>query len=251
MQAYNQGFAQVYDLRWSGFAKQVAPLILDFYAGTPTGRKNKAVLDLCCGTGHLSLHFLEKGYKIVGIDLSKPMLAQAEERTRKYLASGQARFIQGDASHFSLAERFGLVVSTFDSLNHLKNERALRRCIDCVHAICEGYFIFDLNTKSGLKRWNSITVDEFSEEALIITHGMYDGQGDKAWTRITGFIQNQNGLFERFDETVYNTVFKLKSVRDMLVEAGWKKVYFARIQNLKVPVDEPEKESRIFIVAKT
>ena len=112
MQAYNQSFARVYDLRWTGFARQIAPLILDFYSTTAVGQKNKTVLDLCCGTGQLALLFLEKGFRIVGIDLSKPMLFFAEGNARKYIESGQARFIQGDASDFSLDEKFGLVVST-------------------------------------------------------------------------------------------------------------------------------------------
>jgi hypothetical protein len=51
MQPYSQGFARAYNLRWSGFARQVAPLILDFYAATPIGHKDKTVLDLCCGAG--------------------------------------------------------------------------------------------------------------------------------------------------------------------------------------------------------
>ena len=46
MQSYSQGFARAYNLRWSGFARQVAPLILDFYAATPIGHKDRTVLDL-------------------------------------------------------------------------------------------------------------------------------------------------------------------------------------------------------------
>ena len=66
---------------------------------------------------------------------------------------------KGDASDFTLGERFGLVVSTFDSLNHLENESALRKCFQCAHAVSNGYFIFDLNTRNGLRRWNNIQVE--------------------------------------------------------------------------------------------
>lgn len=180
MQAYSQGFARVYNTRWAGFARQVAPLILDFYAATASGQENKDILDLCCGTGQLAVHFLEKGYRVVGLDLSEHMLHHARENARAYIESGQARFIQGDASDFTLDESFGLIVATFDSLNHLENEEALRRCFQCAEAaaVGEGYFIFDLNTRSGLRRWNSIQVDESSEDALIITRGIYDGVSD-------------------------------------------------------------------------
>ncbi|GAA6750755.1 class I SAM-dependent methyltransferase [Thermus antranikianii] len=249
MQAYSKGFAKVYDIRWSGFARQVAPFILDFYEATPMGRENKTLLDLCCGTGHLAVYFLEKGYRVIGLDLSDQMLYYARERARPYIESGKAVFIQGDAGNFAIDERFGLVVSTYDSLNHLENELALRKCFQCVYAVSDGYFIFDLNTRRGLRRWNSVQVDDSDDEMLIISRGIYDGQSDRAWMRISGFVRMPNGLYERFEETVFNTVFELEKVREALLDIGWKNVYFARIQDLKAPLDEPEQEGRVFIVA--
>lgn len=253
MQAYSKGFAKVYDIRWSGFAKQVAPFLIDFYAATPIGQENKTVLDLCCGTGHLALYFLEKGYRVVGLDLSDHMLHYAQERARPYIESGKAVFIQGDASDFTLDERFGLVVSTYDSLNHLENEQALRRCFQCVYAVAVngGYFIFDLNTRRGLRRWNNIQVDDSDDEVLIINRGIYDGQSDRAWMRISGFVRMSNGLYERFEETAFNTVFEMEKVKEALLDVGWKNAYFARIHDLKTPLDEPEQEGRVFIVAST
>ncbi|MEN4041147.1 MAG: class I SAM-dependent methyltransferase [Anaerolineaceae bacterium] len=249
MQAYNKGFAKVYNLRWSGFARQVAPLILGFYGATPIGQANKSVLDLCCGAGHLAVHLLEKGYRVLGLDLSEHMLHYARENARPYLESGQAKFVQGDASDFSLAERFGLVVATFDALNHLENEQALRRCFQCVYAVSDGYFIFDLNTRRGLRRWNSIQVDDSDDDVLIINRGMYDGQSDKAWARISGFYRLPDGFYERFDETAYNTVFEMERVKEALLGVGWKNVYFARVQDLQTPLAEPEHEGRVFVVA--
>ncbi len=249
MQGYSKGFARVYNLRWAGFARQVAPLILDFYASTPVGQTDNSVLDLCCGTGHLAVYFLEKGYRVVGLDLSEHMLHYAQENARQYVESGQARFVQGDASDFTLDDRFGLVVSTYDSLNHLENEQALRRCFECVYAVSDGYFIFDLNTRFGLRRWNNIFIDDSDDDAFVITRGIYDGQSSKAWMKISGFLRLPDGLYERFDETAFNTVFEMEKVKEALLDVGWKNPYFARIQDLKTPLDDPEREGRVFIVA--
>ena len=139
MQAYNQTFARVYDQKWSGFARYAAPFIHDFYASTSVGKENRSILDLCCGCGHLALYFLEKGYRLIGLDLSEPMLFHAREKAHPYIETGQASFIQGDASNFRMEQRFGLVVSTFDALNHLENEQALKRCFECVLAASEGF----------------------------------------------------------------------------------------------------------------
>jgi len=249
VQAYSQEFARIYNAKWSGFAEQVAPKILEFYSSTPTGRKNKSVLDLCCGAGHLAQHFLKHDYRVVGLDLSEHMLGFAHENLARYVESGQCELVRADASEFTLEERFGLVVSTYDSLNHLEDESALQNCIRCVSAICDGYFIFDLNTRSGLKNWNNVQVDEGDENELVIARGEYDGQGDKAVMRITCFVRMHDGSYKRFDESVYNTAFSLSNVNGILLDTGWKNVYFARIKDLRSPVAEPESENRIFVIA--
>ena len=71
MQAYAPDFARVYNERWIGFAQHVAPLIQAFYKSTPIGQEHRSLLDLCCGTGQLSLHFLENGYRVTGVDLAE------------------------------------------------------------------------------------------------------------------------------------------------------------------------------------
>ena len=249
MQAYGPGFARVYDRKWSGFARNVGPRIREFYEATPVGRTNRAALDLCCGTGALSVYLLEAGYRVVGIDLSEAMLAHARENARRFADAGRARFVHADASDFSVDERFGLVVSTFDALNHLESEEALRGCFRSVLRVCDGAFVFDLNTRAGLRRWNSIEVDESGDDAVIIGRGIYDGRSDRAWTRISGFFRTGDGLYERFEETVFNTVFEMERVRAALLETGWREVHFARLPELGTPILDPEREGRVWVVA--
>jgi SAM-dependent methyltransferase len=252
MQAYGQAFAQIYNLRWGGFARQVAPRIREFYESTPAGQDNRNVLDLACGAGQLAQHFLEKGYRVTGMDLSESMLEYARQNAAGYLESGYARFIQADARDFMLDQPVGLVVSTFDALNHLENFIALKSCFRSAHAALteEGIFIFDLNTRLGLKRaWNSISIED-TEELTLINRGIYDGFGDRAYTRITGFIRTPEGSYERFEETVYNTVFDIEAAQSALLEAGFSHAYPARIQDLGTPVEDPESEGRVFFVAR-
>lgn len=104
MQGYGATFARIYNQMWAGFARDLAPRILDYYADTLLASTNQSLLDLCCGTGQLALHFLEHGYRVVGLDLSDAMLEYARESADMFVQSGQARFIQGDAAAFALDE---------------------------------------------------------------------------------------------------------------------------------------------------
>ena len=82
----------------------------------------------------------------------------------------------------------------------------------------------------------------------MTNRGIYDG-GAKALTRVNGFVRDEDGRYSRFEETVYNTVFELEAVRAALCDVGWKAVYFARGSDLMLPLDEPENEGRVFVVA--
>lgn len=250
MQAYGPGFARVYNLKWAGYAQRVAPGIQAFYESTAGREARGSVLDLCCGTGLLAWHFLERGYRVVGVDLSAPMLDLARATVGSYAQTGRATFVHADARDFTLDERFGLVVSTYDALNHLDGMEALRSCFASVSRVCDGVFVFDLNTRAGLRRWNSIEVDESRDDTVIITRGGYDGTSERAWLHISGFVQAEDGRYERFAETVFNTVFEMEAVRAALVEAGFREVHFASVHDVARPVAEPEREPRVFVVAR-
>jgi SAM-dependent methyltransferase len=251
MQDYNSAFARVYDQRWAMFADQVAPLIWEFYDATPIGQKDKSLLDVCCGTGQLALYFLEQDYRVVGIDISTDMLVHAIQKTATYVESGKAAFIEADAADFTLDERFGLAVSTFDALNHLPDAESLRGCFRSVYETLApgGFFIFDLNTRKGLiEHWNGIHIED-TEAFMMVNRGIYDG-GDRAYTRVSGFVRADGGLYERFEGVFYNTVFEMAQVSEWLLAAGYKDVYYARALDLESPVEEPEALSRAFVVAK-
>ena len=250
MQAYGPGFAKIYNLRWADFARRTAPVLREYFAQSPIGDAERSLLDLGCGTGQLAREFLDHGFRVTGLDLSADMLEYARENCADHIAAGQARFERGDITRFSMADHFGLVVATYDVLNHLENLEALRQCFRSVFPVLvdEGKFIFDLNTRLGLQRWNNLAVDD-GEELCLITRGVYDGRGDRAWMRITGYVRAGRETFRRIEETVYNTAFNLAEVRQALLQAGWASVHFARFPDLGVPLDDPEREGRVFVIA--
>ncbi len=250
MQAYATSFAHVYNNLWGWFAIQLAPRILEYYECLPVSRWNRVVLDVCCGTGQLAAHFLKSGYSIIGIDSSEGMLKFARQNSADYVQAGQACFVRADAAHFALHTQVGLAVSTYDALNHLENMAELRGCFESVYgSLAEGgVFLFDLNTRKGLQSWNGISVED-SRDAVIITRGIFDEEIGRATTRITGFVPKGNGIYERFEETAFNTLFDVHEVKAALEGTGFHSVYFARSADLSKPVEDTEAERRIYIVA--
>lgn len=248
MQAYSSGFAKVYQQKWGNFSAVVAPILLHFYQETAAGQENQPILDLCCGVGHLARLLLEAGFPVTGLDLSEAMLQHARENCREYIEQGKAHFIQGDASDFAMEGKFGLVVSTYDAMNHLPNLETLENCFKCVRKLEPTAFLFDMNTRKGLKRWNGISISE-EEDLVLINRGVYEEGLPKAWMRLTGFSKQEDGSYERFEETVHNLAVPLNWVKEALLRSGWQKIRFTTLRELKQDLAEPENEGRVFVVA--
>ncbi len=250
MQAYGEAFAYIYNMRWTHFASAMAPRIRAFYESTPIAQRSRKLLDLACGTGQLAVYFLEAGYEVIGMDLSPAMLEHARENAAAYVEQGKARFVYGDAADFTLEERFGLVVSTFDALNHLPDDETLAGCFESTYQalLPKGWFIFDLNTRFGLRRWGGINVQD-EEDLVLITRGVVAEEEGRAYTQISGFLRQDDGLYKRFGEVAYNTIFDLADVAATLEESGFRSVHFAGPQALDTPLDEPEAHGRVFIIA--
>jgi len=248
--SYTAPFAQAYNQRWTGFVTLVGPRLRSLYEQVcPQGERS--VLDICCGTGQLALQFLQAGYTVTGLDNSEPMLAHARINCTSFVSSGEISLVLGDAADFSLSSRFGLAVSTFDALNHLSGVDALMSCFACVHQclLPGGLFVFDLNTVTGLQRWNNVTVED-ALDAMVINRGMYDEDRRQGRIKISGFVRQESGGWLRFDETFVENAWLVRDVITALLEVGFSAVYQARAADLTVPLSDPESEPRVFFVAR-
>jgi SAM-dependent methyltransferase len=250
MQEYGKVFAEVYSKRWNQFSAFMGPRIKAYYEKTTKQANDKWILDLCCGTGQLCNYFLQHEYSAVGVDRSEYMLQHAKELNAPYVESGKAEFIQADVTVYSATRKYELIVSLYDSLNHLNSMQQLERCfVQARNALSlGGQFIFDLNTAEGLKRWVGIDIQE-DEEVTLIRRGIYEIGMEKAFTQITGFIRREDNLFERFSEVFYNSVFDLQEVREALESSGFHSINIVSAADLEKPLENPETEGRVIFIA--
>ncbi len=247
---YGAAFAEVYNRRWGGFARGVAPRLQAFYEALPVACRNRALLDLCCGTGQLARHFLDAGYLVTGLDASEAMLAWARHNAGEHVGAGRARFVRADVRDFEVGAGFGLVTCLYDSLNHLEDLEDLHRCFRCVRGAMdpEGVFVFDLNTRLGFRtRWNGLELLE-GEQDFLVVRGVYDEGWDYAVMRVSGFVRREGG-WERFEENFRERVFPCEDVLASLHAAGFLRAWPAAASDLRTPLEDPEAQDRVFIVA--
>jgi len=251
-QAYGADFAVAYNRYWGEFSTRFAPAFEAFLKERLVGHKPKesVLVDLCCGTGQFAAAMLASGYHVVGIDLSPHMLRYAIERNRSYLRQGRAQFLEQDAAAFSTDMPADVVVSLYDSLNHLADIEELTKVFVLAFRSTKerGLLCFDLNTAKGLETWNGISVEETSE-SCIIRRGVFEPGQSRAYARISGFLRTEGALFKQFSQLVYNTVFSMVAVDRELHASGWNKVEFHAFPDIDKFSSEPESLNRVFVVA--
>ena len=179
------------------------------------------------------------------------MLKHARENNAEFIRGKQVSFKKADARDFKLKSKVRTVVSTYDAMNHIPDINGMRKTLVSVFHALEpgGCFIFDLNTEMGLRNnWGHISVREM-DDTTIIMRGLFDEEQSRSYTRISGFLKNDGGTWDRFDETIYNTAFNLREMTAIIQDTGFSRAWYAHLDKLELPLQEPEKQPRVFVVA--
>ncbi len=250
MQGYGSGFAKFYNKKLVSYAKKLGPDLLAYCQTNEFGKESK-ILDLCCGTGHLAHYFLQRGYRVTCSDLSEAMLNLAREKNSDFIESGQARFFQADAASFETDERYDLVFSTYDALNLLPDQEALKSCFQSVFSTMteRSMFVFDLVTPDCLRRYDGVNFKSFPD-SVVLNRSLYDGENGKVYVNYAGFEMVENGLYERYEESVIHTIFKLTDVKQALLDIGFSHVYISAELKFAIPIPDPDQLDRAYFIAR-
>ncbi len=109
--------------------------------------QNGPVLDLCCGTGIVTVPLADAGLDVVGVDISAAMLETAQAKTK----GDNPSFVLGDALEFTTTQRFGLVLMTGNAFQCFLSEIKIAALLAnvCKWLRPGGKFIFDTRLPEG------------------------------------------------------------------------------------------------------
>jgi SAM-dependent methyltransferase len=184
-------------------------------------RRGSRVLDVCCGSGHVTKELVSRGYLVTGVDLSASLIVEA----RKELP--EAEFHVQDARALSLDLRFAAALSTFDSLNHILSIEELRRVFMGVrkHLTDRGRFVFDMNDEQAyfmdLRQWAA----NVAEGSVGLVRGTYDAAEKIASTELIWFKkEDASELWTQKRSVVQQRCYVPTEILAALSESGFRSV---------------------------
>ena len=116
---------------------------LNFYKKWLPKDKEASILELCCGTGRLTIPIAKEGYNITGVDYTASMLNQAITKANKEQLS--IDFVQKDIRTLNLEKKFDFIFIPFNSIHHLYKNEDFFKVLKIVkkHLQRNGVFLLD------------------------------------------------------------------------------------------------------------
>lgn len=138
---------------------------------TPPAR----ILDIPCGTGRLSFFLAEKGFRVIGADISTAMIEQGGKRSKNTFIKQQVKLVASDAESLSFPDSFfdvGVSLRLFGHLPPENRQKVLSELSRVSRSVVVAYY--HKNCVQGLigrkirsKRdtyWNPVNLRQIDEE---------------------------------------------------------------------------------------
>lgn len=246
MGAY-ESFATVYDM----FMEETDYAMWVAYLHKIWEKQNcqpKLIAELGCGTGNITQLLAKEGYGMIGIDISEDMLAEAKNKAEKEKLD--ILYLLQDMREFELYGTVNCIISLYDSLNYITEEKELLEVFRLVNNYLhpKGLFIFDMNTEYKFK--NLLAQNSFGEtreNAAYIWENYYDEQEKINEFYMNFFIKQSDGRYERKEEYHYEKAYDIDTIKGLLEQSGLQLCGIYDAYTFNAPNEQSE---RIYVVAR-
>ena len=202
-------------------------------ACTEDGGEFHLLLDLCCGTGSLSLEMSQRGYELISVDASEQMLMEAREKCSSL--SVPPLFLQQDVSELDLFGTVDAAFSSLEGINYLSPAQ-LDALFQRLYLFIRpnGLLLFDIRSPEYLVSLDGETFIDEDEDVFCIWRADFDEKlealvyGMDLFTRVEQYWQRSR---EEHVEYAHSVSF----LSALLVKHGFSDVSVA------------ESEDRLFI----
>jgi SAM-dependent methyltransferase len=234
-------FARIYNDQWGpDYGPRDIPLLKallgDMLENSPV------ILDLCCGSGHVSQALIEHGHEVVGVDGSARLLGYAQTN------APTAEFHHADARNFALASEFHGAICLNDSLNHIMTADELGAVFRNVFRVLQpgGWLLFDLNLEHKYETWKGSRAI-VKDDIVCVMEADADIPRKDASFRVVVF-ELDGGTWVRQDADLKQTWYPVQQVCDLLRAAGFVDVHCLDKNGNYIAAEELDKAYKAYFL---
>lgn len=207
----------------------------------------RTVLDLACGTGSLSMLLAKRGYRVLGVDLSEDMLAEADQKAAA-MEGNRPFFVCQPMQRLRLPETVDAVICCLDSINYLRKptdcQKTFRRVYDALtHG---GVFVFDINTPQKLRALDGQVFLDETDDTYCVWRAQFAEKKRLCFYGMDIFQREGEHWLRSFEEHV-EYAYEPEELTAWLYDAGFTDV--RQYGDLRMHAPEPD-EQRIYFSAK-
>ena len=222
--------ASIYLEQLEGLFEQARQQVEELHAlfsmlGVPEGGW---ILDLACGVGRHSIPIGEKGYRVVGVDISPTFIARAREIAEERSVSDRVEFKLGDMREVGKLlrgseGRFAAVLNMFTSLGYYDEETDKSVLTQLLGLVAPGgtLVIETVNRDGLIRRFQARDFIPLPDDKLQLAERRLDLETSRMYNVWRWYQQADEGL--RHLETVEldHRVYSLHELKGLVEESGW------------------------------
>jgi ubiquinone/menaquinone biosynthesis C-methylase UbiE len=196
------------------------------------GIRSGDLLDLCCGNGRVSVYMAKRGFKTLGVDISRAFLDDARRKAQEHGVSGLVSFLEGDVRKLEdvigtrRSSGFDVVVNAWTSVGFYSQEDDLSVFKQARELSRKGAVLFVVETMHAEYLSLKFTPTSYAEleDIVLLENRKYDpitSQVSTSWIFYNRLGQNLE-FIDKIDITHH--VYSLSELSSLLLKAGWEVV---------------------------
>lgn len=201
------------------FFATLRPLLAAARGGPP-------LLELGCGSGLLTERLAAAGARVIGVDVSRAMLARARRRCAPH--AGRVRLLRRDLRALRLPPVHALALACHDVVNHLPSRPALRRALGRVRRALApgGGLVFDALTDSAFERhWAENAHRLEGPDGDLWLDCDWDPVRRRGSARLVAYVKDGRGRYTRLETTHHQYAWRDAELIAALRAAGFAELW--------------------------
>lgn len=217
--------ARYYDIIYSNLDHESQCNYIEQAFAKYSASKPTNVLDLGCGTGTHALNLAQRGYSVLGLDLSEGQIAIALEKKSATKKGEKADFVVADIRNFSFNKKFDSAISMFGSMGYLLTDDDLLSGLKAIHSHLqrEGIFLFEFWNIAGVIP-NHISWDRSESDDIKIIRLSSSKPNLESCTleiEFDTYVLKDKELIDNYTEIHQLRIYSPNEMRAMLLRSGF------------------------------